>query len=66
MHTLISSGVFLNFVVFCSHEVDDGLGECCSQPEHQYGQHAEAVRGGEEQGPRKEGQRSAGKPVTEA
>ena len=35
---------------FASHEVDDSLGECGSESKHQYGQHAEAVRGGEEQG----------------
>lgn len=37
------SGVYLNFVIFASHEVDDSLGERGSEPEHQYGQHTEAV-----------------------
>lgn len=53
-------------VVSTSHEVDDRLGERGSEPEHQHGQHSEAVRGREEQGHGQEGQRSAGAPFTEA
>lgn len=58
--------VYLNYVIFASHEVDDSLGERGSEPEHQYGQHAAAVWGGEEQGRGKKGQRQVGTPVTEA
>jgi len=30
-------------IVFASYEVDDSLGKCRSEPEHQHGQHTEAV-----------------------
>lgn len=63
---LFPYGVYLNYVVFASHEVDDSLGERGSEPEHQYGQHAAAVWGGEEQGRCEKGQRQVGTPFTEA
>lgn len=47
---------FLTFAIFVSHEIDDCLGECCSEPEYQYGQHSETVRGREKQGHRQKGQ----------
>lgn len=47
----------LNVVVSASHEADDSLGECRSEPEYQYGQHTKTVRGREEQGHCEEGQR---------
>lgn len=56
LEAVVPSGVYLNFVVFASYEANDSLGERGSEPEHQYGQHAEAVRGGEEQGRGEKGQ----------
>lgn len=55
-HYCAEAVVYLNFVVFASHEVDDSLGQRGSEPEHQYGQHTETVRVREKQSHRKKSQ----------
>lgn len=62
----VQAVVYLNVVTFASHEVDDGFGQCCSEPEHKYGQHTETVRRREEQSRRKTSQWQTGTFVTEA
>lgn len=49
----------------CSDEADDRPGERGAEPQHPSGQHAEAVRGREEQDGREAGQREAGAAAAE-